>query len=149
VAVSEVRTMEDVMAQSVSAPRATTSLFAIFAVLALLLGLIGIYSVVSQAVAERTREIGVRMAIGAQRGDVLRLILAQGMRPAAAGIVIGLFAAVAASRVMASLLYGTAAIDGVTYAAVTVFLAAVAALACFIPARRATRVDPVIALRDE
>lgn len=149
VAVSEVRTMDDVMAQSVSAPRATTSLFAIFAMLALLLGLIGIYSVVSQAVAERTREIGVRMAIGAQRNDVMRLILTQGMRPAAAGIVIGLIVAAAASRVMASLLYGTAAIDGVTYAAVTVFLVGAAALACLIPARRATHVDPVIALREE
>lgn len=149
VAVSQIRTMDEVMARSVAAPRATTSLFAIFAGLAFALGLIGIYSVVAHSVAERTREIGVRMAIGAQRGDVVRMILVQGMLPATMGIAAGLVLAAASARVMASLLYGAARLDVGTLIAVVILLGGAASVACWIPARRATRVDPVIALREE
>jgi predicted permease len=149
VPVSKVRTMDQIISQAASAPRSTASIFALFAVLALALGAIGIYSVVSYSVAERTQEIGVRVAIGAQRDDVLRLVLGQGMRLAAVGIAIGLVAAAASSRLLTSLLYSVAPIDGITYAGVALLLCVVAALACYVPARRAMRVDPVIALRYE
>jgi predicted permease len=147
VPVSQIRTLDDTLALSISAPRSTASLFAIFALLALALGAIGIYSVVSYSVAERTQEIGVRLAVGAQKADVLKLVLGEGMRLAGVGILIGLAAAVALTRLMQSLLYGVSAVDPATYAAVALLLAGVAALACYLPARRAMRVDPIVALR--
>ncbi len=147
--VSSIRTMDDIFSEAVSAPRSTASLFSLFAALALTLGAIGIYSVVSYSVAERTQEIGVRLAIGAQRIDVLRLVLGQGMRLVFAGIVLGIGMSAAATRLMVNLLYGVGPADLATYAGVTLLLALVAALACYLPARRAMRVDPVIALRYE
>jgi predicted permease len=126
-----------------------TWLLTSFAVLALALAAIGIYGVVHYAVAERTREIGVRVALGASAPDVLRLVVAKGMRLPILGIAIGLGAALALSRVMTRLLFGTPPTDPVTYGAVALTLSAVALYACYLPARRAARVDPVVALRSE
>jgi ABC-type antimicrobial peptide transport system permease subunit len=120
-----------------------------FAVLALLLATIGIYGVMSYAVAQRGREIGIRMALGAARGNVLRMVLGQGMRIATIGAVAGLGIAFATARLMSGLLFGIKASDPLTFVGVTLLLGAVAAAACLIPARRATRVDPLVALRYE
>ncbi|HEX8722314.1 MAG TPA: ABC transporter permease [Pyrinomonadaceae bacterium] len=144
-----VRTLERVLSQNVADRRFVLWLMACFAGLALGLTALGIYGVVSYAVAQRTHEIGVRMALGAQGRDVLRLVLRQGMAPALAGVALGLAGAFAATRLMAGLLYGVSPTDPATYAAVAVLLAAVALLACYLPARRATKVDPLIALRYE
>ena len=149
VPVSELQTLRTIVAQSTSAPRSTMSLFTIFAALALLLGAVGIYGVVSYSVAQRTAEIGVRMALGAQRRDILRLVMADGTRLALAGVAIGIAGAFAATRAMSSLLYGVTATDPLTFIAVAFLLAAVTLAATYIPARRAMRVDPMVALRYE
>ena len=149
VPVSQIRTMDEVLSRSISAPRSTASLFALFAALALLLGAIGIYSVVSYSVAERTREIGVRVAIGAQRSDVLKMVLGEGLKLAAAGLVIGIGAALAGSRLMQSILYEVQPLDAATYFGVAALLIAVTSIACYVPARNAMRVDPMEALRHE
>ena len=120
-----------------------------FGVLALLLAAVGIYGVMSYVVAGRTREIGLRMALGAQSGDVLRLILRQGMLLAAIGTVIGLTVGLGGRRLLNTLLYGVSAADPLTFTVVTLLLGAVTFLACWLPANRATRVDPMIALRAE
>ena len=120
-----------------------------FGVLALVLATMGLYSVMTYAVSQRTREIGIRMALGARLRDVLRLIVGQGMRMAMIGIVLGLVGAFALTRVLASLLLGVGTTDSVTFVGVAVLLVAVALLACYIPARRAARVDPLVALRHE
>ncbi|MEO8430819.1 MAG: ABC transporter permease [Acidobacteriota bacterium] len=147
--VLQVGSMDNLVATSLSRQRLGMVLLAGFAALALVLAAVGIYSVLSYAVRHRGREIGIRMALGAGVGDVLRLIVFQGMRPALIGIVIGLAAALALGRGLASLVFGISAADPATLAAVAGLLAAVALVACLVPALRAARIDPIRALRDE
>jgi predicted permease len=149
VPVSEVQTMDAVVSGAVSTPAATTSLFVAFASLALALGIIGIYGVLSYLVSQRTRELGLRVALGAQRRDVLYLVMKEGAKFSLTGIAIGLVSAVLVTRLMASELYGVSPLDPLTYLAVALVMAAVAFLACYVPTRRAMRVDPVVALRYE
>ncbi|HWS54234.1 MAG TPA: ABC transporter permease [Pyrinomonadaceae bacterium] len=149
VPVTKVRTMGDVMAASVARQRLNMTLLAIFAGVALALASVGIYGVVSYTVAQRTHEIGVRVALGARRWDVLRMVLRQGLAFALAGAAIGLVLALLLTRVLSSLLYGVTATDPAVYAAVALLLVAVSLLACYVPARRATKVDPMEALRYE
>ena len=147
--VYNVQTMQGVLAGSLAPRRLSMFLLSGFAVLALLLCCIGIYGVISHLVSQRTHEIGVRMALGAQPGDVMRLVLGQGLRMAFLGVLIGIAAALALTRLMASQLFGVSSHDPLTFAAVGVLLTVVALLACYIPARRAIRVDPLIALKYE
>ena len=149
VPVSEVRTMGAVVSEAVSAPASTTSLFVAFAAVALLLGIIGVYGVLSFLVAQRTHEIGLRIALGAQRGDVLYLIMKEGAKFSLAGVAVGLIGASLVTRLMSSELYGISPLDPITYVGVAVVMAAVTLLACYIPTRRAMRVDPIVALRYE
>ena len=142
-------TAQQLISESVAEPRFRTLVVLSFAGAACLLALVGIYGVMAFVVAERTREIGVRMALGAKQGGVLRFVLGQGMRLTLAGIIIGVVGALAATRVIRSMLFGIGATDPLTYLVVVLALAAVAMLACFIPARRASRVDPLVALRTE
>jgi predicted permease len=147
--VSELLTMEQRLSTSISPQRFRTILLSIFAGLALLLSAAGIFGVISYWATQRTREIGIRMALGAKRSDVLRLVLGQGMRLTAIGVGLGLAAAFAFSRFIASLLLGVGPDDPLTFAGVTLVLTGVSALACWIPARRAARVDPIVALRHD
>jgi putative ABC transport system permease protein len=147
--VSDVRTMNQVMADTTGRARFNTLLLALFAGLATLLAAVGIFGVMNYSVALRTHEIGIRMALGAQPGGILMLILKQGLLLTLIGIGIGLIGALALTRVMSSLLFGVEATDPATFIAIVLLLAVVSLIACYIPARRATRVDPMIALRYE
>ncbi|MFZ0700523.1 MAG: ABC transporter permease [Candidatus Acidiferrales bacterium] len=147
--VEDVRPMTSFISESEGDARFRSTLLGLFGVLALVLATVGIYSVLAYVVAQRTHEIGIRMALGAQQRDVLRLVVGQGMRAVLIGVAIGIAAALALSRLLAQLLYGVGDKDPVTFAAVTVLLTLVALAACYIPARRAMRVDPMVALRYE
>jgi putative ABC transport system permease protein len=147
--VANLRTMSESFSNAMARPRVNLTLLAVFAAVAVLLAALGIYGVVSYAVAQRTRELGIRVALGASAHDVERLVVRQGMTPVGIGVLVGLIAALAATRVMQSLLYGVRPTDPITLASVTVVLAVIAFLASWIPARRATRVDPMVALRSE
>jgi putative ABC transport system permease protein len=144
-----VGTLSGWIQQSASGSKLNATLLGLFAGLALVLGAVGIYGVVAYSVSSRTTEIGVRMALGARSAVVLRMILRQGLRLASAGVVLGLLAAFGAERVLASLLVGVEARDPLTFAGVPLILLAVALLASYLPARRATQVDPASALRAE
>jgi ABC-type antimicrobial peptide transport system permease subunit len=145
------RTLQQIFASSLDRRRFSLVVFAVFAAVALALAVMGIYGVMAYAVAERTKEIGIRMALGATVGDILRLVLGQGMRLVAVGVGAGLAGAGALilTRLMESLLFGVGATDPLTFAGVAVLLALVALVACYVPTRRAAKVDPIVALRTE
>jgi predicted permease len=149
VPVSEVRTMDAIVSEAASTPASTTSLFVTFAGVALVLGLIGIYGVLAFLVSKRTREIGVRIALGAQRRDVLWLILKEGAKFTVPGIALGLIGAFVVTRWLSSELYGVGVVDPLTYGCVAGIMTLVTMLACYVPARRAMEVDPLVALRSE
>jgi len=144
-----IATMDQLISDSVSQPRLNLSLLVVFALLALLLAAVGVYGVMAYAVSQRTQEFGIRMALGAGRSDVLKQVFTEGGRLAAMGLALGLVAALALTRLMASLLFGVNPVDPLTLAAAAALLTFVALAACYIPARRATRVDPMTALRYE
>ena len=145
--VSNIDTMEHIVAGAVARQRFSTMLLGVFAGLALMLAAVGIYGVTSYSVAQQTREIGIRMALGAQRSDVLKMTVKQGLKLVVMGVAIGLVAAFVLTRVMASLLFGVSATDPVTFVSISLVLMGVAMLASYIPALRATKVDPMVALR--
>src|SRR6185369_10098476 len=145
----KIRTVEFLVTRSVADRKFLMALMGIFAALALVLTIIGLYGVISYLVNQRTQEIGIRMALGAQMSDILRMVLKQGMLLVVAGVVLGLGASWAATRLMDRLLYKTSTTDPVTFSVIAVLLIVVALLACYIPARRATKVDPLDALRYE
>jgi ABC-type antimicrobial peptide transport system permease subunit len=146
---ASVRTMQEVYDQSVARTSFTLVMLGIAGTMALALGIIGIYGVMSYTVSQRKREIGIRLALGAQGGDVLHMVLRQGTKLALVGVVIGIGAAFALTRLMTDLLFGVTAHDPLTFVAVAALLILVAVLACYIPARRATLVSPIVALRYE
>jgi putative ABC transport system permease protein len=147
--VTDVATMEDLMSASVAKSRFNATLLAVFAAVALIMASVGIYGVVSYTVAQRTHEIGIRVALGAQRGDVLRLVLVNGMVLGLIGVAIGLAASFGLTRLLTTLLFEIDARDKTTFALVSLVLLAITLLACYIPARRATKVNPLVALRYE
>ena len=147
--IADVRTMDEYVAESVAAPRFNPILLGGFAALALVLAAVGIFGVISYSVAERTQEIGIRRALGADTLKVMRLVLGQGMGLAAIGVAVGIGGALAVTRLMESLLFGVTATDGATFAVVAAALAGVALLASYLPARRAAKIDPMVALRYE
>jgi putative ABC transport system permease protein len=147
--ITEVATLDDVLGREASTRRFNALLFSVFAALALVLAVTGVYGVLSYSVSQRTHEVGIRMALGAGRSDVLRLFIGQGMRLVLLGLVIGLGGAFALTRLMSSLLFGVSSTDVATFVVVAVGLTLVGIFACYLPARRATRVDPLVALRYE
>jgi putative ABC transport system permease protein len=146
---SNMRTMEQYLAASVAPRRFNLWLLTVFAGAALMLAATGLYGVISYGVAQRRHEIGIRMALGARASDVLKLVIGQGMALALVGVALGLLASLALTRVMEGLLFGVSATDPLTYMVIALLLMFVALLACYIPARRATKVDPLIALKSE
>jgi putative ABC transport system permease protein len=149
VPVSQVKTMDKVVSESITQPRFNLFLLVLFSTVAMLLSAAGIYGVTAYTVSQRTRELGIRLALGAQVGDVLKMILAQGMAVIGVGLVLGLAAAFGLMRLLRSLLFGIGENDPLTFVAITIVLLIVALIACYIPARRATKVDPLEALRAE
>ena len=141
--------MGDIRAESVAPERLNLTLLSLFAGIALVLAVVGIYGVMSYAVTQRTHEIGIRMAIGASRGDVFKMILSHGMKLTFIGVGIGLVLAFALTRLMATMLFGVEPTDATTFASIAALLIGVALLACFLPGRRATKVEPTISLRYE
>ncbi len=141
--------MDEVVSNSFAARKLSMILLGVFAALALLLACVGIYGVISYLVGQRTHEIGVRVALGAQRNDVLRLVIGYGTKMALIGVTIGIVAALGLTRLMTNQLFGVSAHDPLTFAAVACLLILVAIAACYIPARRALRVDPMVALRHD
>jgi putative ABC transport system permease protein len=139
--------MEEAMADSVSQPRLRTTLVVVFASVALALSLIGVYGVMAYAVSERAHELGVRIALGADAGDIRRLVVGEGTRLAAVGITVGLVGALAISRALGALLFGVSATDPATFALAAVALTLAGLFAAYVPARRASRIDPVALLR--
>jgi putative ABC transport system permease protein len=139
--------MRTVVSDATSSSESITLLFTTFASIALILGIVGVYGVLSYLVSRRRREMGVRMALGAQRRDVLWLVMKEGARFAAGGIALGLLGAFSVARLLSSQLYGVSPMDAVTYIAVALIVAIVTLAACYIPARRAMAIDPMIALR--
>jgi putative ABC transport system permease protein len=147
--IANIRSMDQIMSGMAGDARFRTLLLGVFAAVALLLSAIGIYGVISYSVAQRTREIGIRIAIGAQNRDVLRLVVGQGMKLALIGVGVGIAGALALTRVLSGLLFNVSATDPLTFVGVSTLLALVALLACYVPARRAMNVDPMVALRCE
>jgi putative ABC transport system permease protein len=148
-AVSGIQTMESLIADSIAVPRFTLLIFVTFSGLALVLAAVGVYGVMSYTVAQRTAEIGIRMALGAQHRDVLKTVLGQGMTMTAVGLAAGLAAGTVVTRAISRLLFGISPTDPATFISIAAILAAVSFIACYLPARRAMRVDPVVALRYE
>jgi putative ABC transport system permease protein len=148
-AITNVQTIGEIIDQGLWAPEMGAALLTVFGGLAMILAAVGVYGVLAYSVTQQTREIGIRMAMGAERGHVLRLVVGQGLKLAASGLVLGILVSLLLTRQLSSLLFGVSAYDPLTFAGVTVILVSVALLACYIPARRATRVDPLIALRYE
>jgi putative ABC transport system permease protein len=146
--ISQVQTMEEVVSGSLAQRRLNMSLLVVFAVLAAVLAAVGIYGVMAYMVAQRTHEIGIRLAIGARSTDVLKMVLGEGAKLAAIGVVIGLLAAFALTRIISGLLYGVSAVDPITFVCIPLLIAVVTLLASYVPARRASRVDPNLALRN-
>jgi len=147
--ISDVRTMDERITRSLTGRRFSTLLLGLFASLALTLAAVGIYGIVACSVTQRTHEIGVRVALGAQRGDVVAMVVRQGMALTAIGTLAGVTVALALVRVMSGLLFGVSAADPITFISIPMLLAIVSLVACYVPARRATRVDPMRALRSE
>jgi putative ABC transport system permease protein len=147
--INEISTMDSITLQTLATRRLSLVLMGAFATLALVLSALGLYGAIAYSVSQRTREFGVRIALGGRRQDVLILVMKEGLRQALAGIIAGAILALAAARAMAGLLFGVTSTDPLTFAGVAFLLLATAALACYIPARRATRVDPMVALRYE
>jgi len=148
-AITNVQTIGEIIDQGLWAPEMGAALLTVFGGLAMVLAAVGVYGVLAYSVTQQTREIGIRMAMGAERRDVLGLVVGQGLRLTGAGLAVGILISLLLTRQLSSLLFGVSAYDPLTYAGVTVILVSVALLACYIPARRATRVDPLVALRYE
>ncbi|MFN2565996.1 MAG: FtsX-like permease family protein, partial [Gemmatimonadaceae bacterium] len=145
--IAQVRTLDEVFSASVSTPRFTTVLLGAFGGLALVLAALGVYGVISYSVAQRSQEMGIRMALGARAADVVRLVVAQGMRPAIVGLIVGVLAAIAGTRLMRQFLFGVSETDAASFAVGVIVLGVAGIVATLVPARRATRADPLVALR--